>query len=188
MTLEERAEAYHATFPKYPKMWVDGGWLMGVWVIGALYKRPNPEYYGAFPHGFARRTLSMFPDRVKTLHLFSGTIQAGIGEITTDINPILKPSVVADARHLPFQVGSFDLVVADPPYSTKDAENYGYGMPSRLHVVRGVRSIVPTGGYLCWLDTVRPMYSKLLWKQVGTVMVLVSTNTRTRCLSIFEAV
>jgi hypothetical protein len=66
--------------------------------------------------------------------------------------------------------------------------NYGTPMISRGKVMRSIRPVVQTGGHLCWLDTVRPMYSKLLWKQVGAVAVLVSTNTRTRCLSIFEAV
>ena len=187
MTLQERADAYHLTFPKYPTMWADKDWLMGVWVLGNMYKRAN-GYYGAFPGNFLKRTLALFPDRTQTLHLFSGTLPAQPGEVTIDsqVTDLVRPSVVADAKKLPFPEGRFDFILADPPYSAKDAENYQTPMVSRRHVMAEVARITAPGGHLAWLDTVRPMYRATEWKQVGAVMVLVSTNTRTRCLSIFE--
>ncbi len=187
MTLQERIDAYQATFPKYPTMIADKGWLMGVWVLGNMYKRSN-GYYGAFPGNFLKRVLSIFPDRQKTLHLFSGTLVAGPGEVTVDcqITDTVKPTVVADAKNLPFPDASFDFTLADPPYTAKDAENYKTPMISRRHVMAEVARITKPRGYLAWLDTVRPMYRATEWKQVGAIMVLVSTNTRTRCLSIFE--
>ena len=191
MTLDERAAAYSTVFPKYPSLWFDKGWLMGVWVLGALYKRQRADFYGAYPGNYLKRVYALFPDRIAddTLHLFSGTLQGVGGGVTVDINPALQPAVVADAKRLPFPDGGlFSLIFADPPYSAKDAENYGTPMISRRHVVAEARRVVHPGAHLCWLDTVRPMYSKRLWKQVGAIMVLVSTNTRTRCLSIFEAV
>ena len=186
MTLQERIDNYHTTFLKYPQMQVSRGWLMGIWVLGNMYKRQN-GYYGAFPGNLLKRVYAITPDRERTLHLFSGTLQAQPGEVTVDVNPALNPSVAADARHLPFQPNAFDTVIADPPYSAKDAENYGTPMIARGPVMRAIRQVIKSGGLLFWLDTVRPMYSKLLWKQVGAVGVLVSTNTRVRCLSIFEA-
>ena len=187
MTLQERVEAYTTTFPKYPTMWTDKDWLMGVWVLGNMYKRTN-GYYGAFPGNFLKRIMSLFPDRTKTMHLFSGTLTAQPGEVTVDcrVTELVKPTVVADAKKLPFPVGSFDFVLADPPYSAKDAANYNTPMPSRRHVMAEVARIMSPGGHLVWLDVVRPMYRAVEWKQVGGIMVLVSTNTRTRCLSIFE--
>jgi hypothetical protein len=188
LTLTERVAHYHTTFPKYPQMWVDKGWLMGVWVLGNMYKKATP-YYGAYPGNFQSRVLSLFPDRGRTLHLFSGTLLAEEGEVTVDAqcNEWVSPTIRADARKLPF-TACFDFVLADPPYSASDAEKYGMKMPSRLVVLRGLHDVVSRGGHVCWLDTVRPMYSAKLWKQVGAVMVLVSTNTRTRCLSIFQKV
>ena len=184
MTLNDRVVAYSAAFPKYPVMTVDKGWLMGVWVLGNLYKKAS-NYYGAYPGNYLKRVHALFPDKPRPLHLFSGTVQHGIA---VDINPTLHPTVAADCRALPFVEGAFDWVVADPPYSAKDAENYCTPMIARGPVVKEIRRVMQRGGYLCWLDTGRPMYSKLQWKQVGAVMVLVSTNTRARCLSIFEAV
>lgn len=187
LTLSDRAQAYQEAFPKYPCMVVDKGWLMGVWVLGNMYKRTS-GYYGAFPGNFLRRALSMFPDRTRTLHLFSGTLIAGPGEVTVDCQTtdLVKPMVEANAKNLPFPNGSFDFVLADPPYSTIDASKYGTPMPSRRHVMVELARVVEPGGMVAWLDTVRPMYRAAEWTQVGGVMVLVSTNTRTRCLSIFQ--
>ena len=187
MTLSERAVAYSTTFPKYPSIWVDKDWLMGVWVLGNMYKRAN-GYYGAYPGNFLKRVLSIFPDRAKTLHLFSGTLIAQPGETTVDcqVTDYARPTVIANAKKLPFTCGMFDFVLADPPYSAADATKYGTPMPSRRHVMAEVARVTSPGGHLAWLDTVRPMYRAEEWKQVGGIMVLVSTNTRARCLSIFE--
>ena len=187
LSLEERTALYSQAFPKYPSLWFDKGWLMGVWVLGNMYKRAN-GYYGAFPGNFLKRTLSLFPDRTKTLHLFSGTLAAQPGEVTVDcqVTDTVHPSVVADAKKLPFDAGMFDFVLADPPYTSKDAENYHTPMISRRHVMAEIARVMVPGGMLAWLDTVRPMYRATEWQQVGGIMVLVSTNTRARCLSLFE--
>ena len=187
LSLEDRVEAYHANFPHYPNIFLDKGWLMGVWVLGNMYKRTS-GYYGAFPGNFLKRTMSLFPDRNRTLHLFSGTLVAQPGEITLDCQAtdLVKPTVVGDARKMPFGEASFDFCLADPPYSAKDAANYSTTMPSRRHVMAEIARVMEPGGKLAWLDTVRPMYRAVEWKQVGAIMVLVSTNTRARCLSIFE--
>ena len=187
MTLHERIDSYRQVFPKYPAMWVDKGWLMGIWVLGNMYKRQS-DFYGAYPGNYLKRVYALCPDKASTLHVFSGTVQPQHGEITVDCNLSLKPSVVADVRHLPFRLNAFDTVIADPPYSAKDALHYRTPMIARGPVVKHIRTVTQPGGLLFWLDTVRPMYSKLEWKQVGAVGVLVSTNTRARCLSIFEAV
>lgn len=162
---------------------------MGIWVLGNLYKKQS-AYYGAFPGNFLKRAKALFPDAKQTLHLFAGTVRPSLHEITLDCQACegIMPSVIGDARHLPFQPASFDFVLADPPYSAKDAAHYGTPMIARGPVLREIATVVKPGGYVCWLDTVWPMYSKALWRQIGAVAVLVSTNTRVRCLSIFERV
>jgi hypothetical protein len=186
LTLEERAAAYHNAFPNYPKMWVDGGWLMGIWIMGNNYRKPAGNYYGAYPGSFLKRALALFPDRTQTLHLFSGTLQAGENEVTVDVNAENNPSVIADVRALPF-CNEFDFVLADPPYSQKDADHYGTKMVARGPVMRELRGAVKTGAMLGWLDTMCPMYANKQWRRVGAIGVSVSTNTRTRLFSLFEA-
>ena len=186
--LEMWRDNYAAAFPRYPSMWVDKGWLMGVWLFGRLYGE-RVDYYGTYPYGFLDRVRALFPDRRKTLHLFSGVVKPEPNEFTLDIRADLAPSVIADAhKPLPFTSSTFDFVLADPPYTPKDAENYGTKGVNRAKIFRNLRPVVTTGGYLCWLDTMRPMYRREDWKQVGAVAVLVATNTRIRCLSIFKAV
>jgi len=51
----------------------------------------------------------------RTLHLCSGYSQ--LGDERLDINPDVKPSVVADVHWLPFRDLSFDTVIIDPPWS-----------------------------------------------------------------------
>ena len=188
LSLEDLRDAYAHRFPNRPGLWVDKGWLMGVWVIGALFAR-HGDYYGAFPHGFLERIDAMFPARRALLHLFSGSVQSVPGATTLDIRPECAPDVVHDAHlPLPFPSGAFDLVLADPPYTPTDAKHYGTRGINRALVMRNTRPVVEPGGYLLWLDTVRPMYRKTDWQQVGAIAVLISTNTRVRCLSIFRAV
>lgn len=186
MTLEQRAEAYATAFPKYPRVVADKGWLIGTWLFGQPRVRTDQTIYGGYPGNFLRRTLSMFEDAERTLHLFSGNVPESLG-FRVDLDPARRPSVVADARRLPFVIGSFDLVVADPPYSSEDAKNYGFPMVSRRHVMHEIRGVVKAGGHLCWLDATRPMYRSTEWEQVGAIAVIVSTNTRIRMLSVFRA-
>lgn len=187
LNLSDRAHEYQKQFPNYPVLWVDKNWLMGVWLIGQLWKRTDASIYGGYPGNFLKRLLSLFPthDHRRTLHLFAGNTPASVGGIRVDLSAERRPNVIADARALPFQA-VFDLVIADPPYSSADAERYGHRMISRRHVMAEIRKVIRPGGFLCWLDTVRPMYRRQDWQQVGAIAVLVSTNTRTRLLSIFQ--
>lgn len=187
-SLSKRAEFYRRRFPRYPQMWVSGGWLMGVWVIGNLYGRADPTIYGGFPGNFLKRVLTLFPDRERRLDLFAGHTPAESGSVRVDRDATRRPTVVADAGLvLPFADGAFDFVLADPPYSAADATQYGFPMIDRRKVMHETRRVVATGGWLAWLDTVRPMYRRQDWTQVGAVGVLVSTNTRVRLLSLFVA-
>lgn len=64
------------------------------------------------------------------------------GAVYVDIRPEVGPSIVADTRALPAEVGTgFDLVVFDPPHknfaaSGNMAKNYGH------HTAEEIRSIV----------------------------------------------
>lgn len=64
MSLHDRAESYLRAFPQCADaVWVAGGgrWLYGVWQIGQDYRNAS-RYYGAYPHGFLKRVLALYPD------------------------------------------------------------------------------------------------------------------------------
>lgn len=190
LSLDERAAAYSDAFPKYPKLVSDKGWLYGVWMLGQLFRRGDATIYGGYPGNYLKRLLALFPDMEpkRTLHIFAGNTPLKVGGVRVDLNIERKPSCVATAQALPFLPNSFDFVVADPPYSPADATRYGFPMVVRRKVMRELRQVVSDCAYLCWLDTVRPMYRRDDWQQVGAIAVTVSTNTRTRMVSIFRAV
>lgn len=189
LKLEDRAKNYSKVFKKYPPIVVYGRWLYGIWMIGSNY-RSKKRYYGEFPPTFLRRVHALFPDAKKVLHLFSGVVEKGLwpNETTFDINQDLKPDVVGDAHELSryFTLGSFDLIIADPPYSQEDALHYGTPMINRNKVVKECYKVLQPGGFLCWLDQVLPMYRKREFRLVGTIGVIRSTNHRFRVLCIFQ--
>ena len=83
------------------------------WVL----PRPSKsQYIGSFPLHFESRLLDLLkiPRGAMTLHPFGGKAEYGI---RLDLNPEVKPNVVADAHPLPFRDTVFDLVICDPPYS-----------------------------------------------------------------------
>jgi SAM-dependent methyltransferase len=96
------------------------------------------------------------------------------------------PQIVAEACALPFQDDSFDLVLSDPPYSDKDAKNYGTGHFPLRKAMQEFRRVLRPNGHLALLHVMTPAFSIKLWKWVGTIGVVTGTNSRMRVLSIFE--
>lgn len=160
--------------------------MLGVWNIGNSYK--GSGYYGAYPPSYLKRIKSMFPDKQRALHLFSGSVKDE-SATTFDMNPDLKPDEVGDAHRLSsyFKIPNlFDLILSDCPYSKEDAVHYGTPMINRFTVVKEAVKVMAKGAHLCWMDTVLPMYRKAELARVGEIMITRSTNHRVRAVFIFE--
>ncbi len=189
-TLDERVKLYNGNFPKYPSMWHDKGWILGVWNIGNNYK--GSGYHGSYPPSYLKRIRSLFPDvaNCRTMHLFSGSLGKLDRGLKVDINPDLNPDVCCNAEELSEHVRNdyYDLILADPPYTEEDALRYGNPMVNRNKVVKEAAKVLRKGGYLCWMDMVLPMYSKEQFKRVGEIAISRSTNHRVRAVFIFERV
>jgi SAM-dependent methyltransferase len=189
LTAANRAELYNKAFPRYPAVWSDKDWLMGQWNLGAMYV--GSGYYGSFPPGLLKRVMPMFPDAKQVLHLFSGSLPSGRYtrlDFRMNRDDGVVPDVRGDAHALPFLTGSFDLAIADPPYSAEDAVHYGVAMVDRRRVFHECTRVLKPGGNLVWLDSVHPMYRKTdlrLWGQIGIVR---STNHRYRILTMLQRV
>ena len=82
--------------------------------------------------------------------------------------------------------GPFQLIIADPPYSSDDAKRYGTPMINRLAVLNALAEVALPGGYLAWLDQVWPQHKSEQWQTVARIAVTRCTNHRTRDLTIFQ--
>ena len=115
----------------------EDGRVVGTWIMGNDY-RVKSHYYGGYPAGYLRRIAALFPDKRRVLHLFSGKVDlAALPGDTVDINPDLAPTFVDDAQSLAaVPLDRYDLMLADPPYSTEDAERYQTSMVKRNVVLQ----------------------------------------------------
>ena len=188
LNIQDRVNLYNAGFPKYPPLVHTDRWLYGIWMIGNDY-RNKTTYYGAYPARYLDRVMSMFPDTKDILHLFSGSLAYTKGT-NFDTNPELNTDVVGDANQLAdfFPPDTFDLIIADPPYTAEDALHYGTPMVNRNKVLKECVKVLRLDGHVVWLDQVLPMYSKLELMLVGTIGLIRSTNHRFRVVSIFQKV
>lgn len=182
-------ENYNNTFPKWPPLLSTERWIYGIWMIGNDY-RNKTNYYGAYPHGYLRRVKALFPNSQKICHVFSGTAEKGYwpNEISLDINPKLSPDIACDCTNIPIKDNTFDLVLADPPYSQADADKYSCKMPNRKKTLHEIYRILKPNGYCVWLDVMMPMYRRSEFEMVGSIGLLRSTNHRVRMIFIWKKI
>lgn len=187
LSLEERVDHY-VKVTRYPRsLFVsEDGRLVGTWIMGNNYT-VRSSYYGGYPAGYLRRIKALFPDKKRVLHLFSGRVELAVlpGD-TVDINPALAPTYVDDAQTLEaVPLETYDLVLADPPYSIEDAERYRTTMIKRNVVMRALQRL-PAGAHVAWLDQVLPMYRKEAFDLDGVIGMVKSTNHRFRVVTLFR--
>ena len=187
MDLQDRIDNYvrETRFPRSLFVSEDGR-IVGTWIMGNDY-RVASAYYGGYPAGYLRRIRALFPDKQRVLHLFSGKVDLrALPGDTVDINAELKPTYVDDAQRLErVPLASYDLVLADPPYSVEDAERYQTTMIKRNTVMSALRG-VSAGTHVVWLDQVLPMYRKDAFAIDGVIGMVKSTNHRFRVVTIFR--
>lgn len=184
-SLADRARLYKEAFPKFPAPRTDGRWLDTIWVLGNDYR--GSGYYGSYPPNYLKRVLSMFPDASSILHLFSGSLPPG-DYIRYDVQGDAEVNGEAKDLSLYFDPESFDLILADPPYTQEDAEHYGTPLISRNAVLKECYKVLEPNGYIVWLDQVLPMFRKTELHLCGLIGIVRSTNHRFRVASIFKKV
>lgn len=169
--------------------------IYGFWVMGQDY-RSKSGYYGSYPPRFLDRVFSFFPDveHEEVMHLFSGSLPEGTKGLRVDVNPKLKPDIVADAEKLSDYFAESDhpirrtwkLIIAGPPYSIEDAEHYGTVMIKQNVVMRECSKVLAPGGWIVWLDQVWPMFSKKNVRYKGSIGIQRSTNHRFRVVTFYR--
>lgn len=186
MNLEDRARKYKEKFPNYPDLRIINGRIEDLWFLGQDYRNTS-NYYGAYPANYLKRINALFGEKKKILHLFSGRLSKG-DYTRFDVNMFSGAEVIGEAERLSehFEPNSFDLILADPPYSQEDAVHYGVPLISRNKVHSECHKILEPGGHLVWLDQAFPMFSKRNWILQGAIGIVISTNHRIRATFIWE--
>lgn len=191
MTRQERVDAHNSEFP--PGLYILNEKIYGLWQAGQNYRNKS-RLYGAYPPRYLARVHSLFPEKLKILHLFSGEVEIGTWETadewTMDINESSGADFIGDAHDIGKALDwatremRFDLVLADPPYTREDAKKYGTTMINRKKVVHECAKVLEPGGHLVWLDTVWPMFTKREFQLTGIIGYVRSTNHRIRQVTI----
>jgi hypothetical protein len=140
--------------------------------VAWCHPRPRPDYFvGSFPRGFEGRLVRLIQTELGNpcediLSLFSGLSEHGV---SVDLNASTTPDYVADCHDLGFLSDeSFDVAIADPPYSVEESELL-YSMPPPrwgVWTAEAVR-VLKTGGHLVvYLDkqSARPAGTKLVYR------------------------
>ena len=171
----------------YPHSIDDKGWLSGVWYCSTYRKG---TLYGQYPSSFLPRVLALFPDLDETrlLHCPSGIV-TGPG-MTVDIKSHAPgcPSILASVDALPFKDGSFDLYLADPPYSDKDSKKYGTKHFPFMKFRDEAFRVVSSGGYLGLLHLYVPPINRRYWRTRGIFAVVTGPNKRVRAFTLLRRV
>jgi SAM-dependent methyltransferase len=162
----------------------DKGWIYGVWYCGTAWDRVR--LHGQYPPTFMKRALSLFPEATDVLHVPSGSIDGGGVTVDRVVDSVRRPQIQADAAHLPFRDGSFDLVLSDPPYTRDDSAKYGCKPYPLGKAMEEHHRVLRVGGHLGVLHTYYPRYRRKQWRLRALIAVVTGFMRATRMFSVFE--
>jgi len=166
--------------------------ICDVWILA----RSKVKFYGAYPAGFLHRARALLgvSNNDPVLHACAGKIKDypyrgfGPNDRTLDLDPATHPDFCQDARD-PWPCPSeWAAVLADPPYTEADAEQYACGssvLPSANEILRRAFEAVCDGGRVGLLHYVWPQPPKGV-KEVAVVAVGTGRNNRARWYTVWE--
>jgi SAM-dependent methyltransferase len=149
-----------------------------------LPRPPKSKYRGGFPLFFEQNLVQLlgYPERI--LHPFGGRSEIGL---RVDLDPTVDPDIVGDAHALPFEDGSFDLVILDPPYSDAEALEL-YGTTKRLrpsvYTREAVRVLRPGGWLVVYTD--REPRRPVCCNHTLRIVVVLRPSHRPRIAGVFQ--
>ena len=198
LTLRQRVDAYNKQYenwtpPNTPITYFNKDqreFIHAFWFVGG---GNISELYGAYQVGYLERITSLFPDAVKVVHLFTGSLPPSEKYVRVGLpQGDTKPDIECDAHEissvLPARLGKVHVIYADPPYSVEDSEHYTNGMINRERVLQECALCLEDGGFVVWLDQALPLFSNAQLNLVGAIGYIRSTGNRFRMVSIFRKV
>jgi hypothetical protein len=183
-------------FGKAPAVVTSNGWVYGWWSLYAAAKMGTKSgLHGSYPPQFLERALSLFPGAKDILHVPSGSLHdLPEGHVTMDVktDDVRKPMVAGDCcNQIPFRDESFDLILADPPYSPVDSKLYGCPPFRTMGFLREAQRVLRPGGYLGFLHIYLPQVRKpenLKWRMRGVITVTLGSHKKGRMFSLWQRI
>jgi len=150
----------------------------GFWCL----HRSTAHYKGGLPVGLEDRILKMF-NPSQYVNLCSGSCDKGL---RIDVNPEYRPTIVADATHVPLRDKIADLVFIVPPYSENYAKTlYKIKLPSITRLLDEATRITKAGGRIVLLHFYAPKKPKeTMMEQL--IAIHTGPQKRVRLLSVFR--
>lgn len=173
MDWPQRIENYERATNLPKSLFVGGnGQIVGTWVMGNSYGKE-----GDYPAGYVKRVRSLFPDKRAVLHVFSD----GRNELPGDFARTTQGLHRKD-------LGSYDLVLCDPPYSRENENLRGSPKVQRQRTASLLADNLPEGAVIAWLDQILPGYRKNQLEVEAVIGVVKSIGHRFRVLTIFRKI
>jgi len=167
-----------------PNRWAGGSGQyhqIGKTEVWAL-PRATGKYAQRFPGLLLERIKERIGWEEPVLFVCSGLVKEGM---SVDMNPAVRPTVLADACHLPFADSLFGIVICDPPYDESRAAYWGYPYPRPNIMAREAARVTRPEGLLIvlhWLVLITPPEME----RVAVVAVTNGPNMRIRALNAFR--
>jgi ubiquinone/menaquinone biosynthesis C-methylase UbiE len=162
-----------------------GGMDMTPWLCGSP---PNTGQRQKYPGRFLFNLQKFYPtDGKKVLSMFAGTSDLGM---TTDFRKETNSDIIAPFDKIPIRGGTFDIVIADPPYTAGFGFEWSKDMkdlPKPKHVLKEAARLTKVGGLILILHIlVIPAYKEFNVTRAALHPVLCGPNNVIRVLNVFR--
>ena len=118
------------------------------------------------------------------LHMFSGGSDIGV---TTDLREETGADIVAPFDQIPRDDGTFDGVLADPPYADHWQNQWHGDLPKPKHILREASRLTKTDGLIAILHIIIiPAYKELNVERIALHPILTGPNNAMRVLNVFR--
>lgn len=116
--------------------------------------------------------------------MFSGSMDWGV---TTDIREETGADIIAPYDDLPIEDGTFDMVIADPPYNALFAKEWSKKVPKPRRILIEAARVTKEGGLIAILHIIWiPAYKVAGVKGIGRHAIPCGPNNAIRLLNVFR--
>jgi hypothetical protein len=162
-----------------------GGHDFTPWLCGSP---PNTGQKQRYPGRFIYNLKRFYPvEGKKVLSMFAGA--SDIGE-TTDFRKDTGADIIAPFDKIPRRAGTYDMVIADPPYTAGFGFEWSKDMkdlPKPKHVLKEAARLTKVGGYILILHIlVIPAYKEFRVQREALHPVFCGPNNVIRVLNVFR--